>query len=224
MNKIILLLLIIMFPLASAYSTINIYLDNSGNAVFLGETNSVNLDLPNGIEINNGKITGNTFNLTNKMGELWDFSYSLDESEFQIFLPENAKVLDTDGEISILKDKIVVYGINKTNIQYILGEKSEETNNWKIALILILIFIVVYFIKKRSKEKSNKIKMLGSVLNVREKLILSKLEETGKIKSSYLRKKLEIPKASFSRYLRELEKKKLIKLSGEGRNKFVELN
>jgi uncharacterized membrane protein len=49
------------------------------------------------------------------------------------------------------------------------------------------------------------------------------LRETGKIKSSFLRKATQIPKASFSRHIHELEKKKLVRLSGDGKNKFVEL-
>ena len=38
-----------------------------------------------------------------------------------------------------------------------------------------------------------------------------------------IRKTLEIPKASFSRYLINLEKKKLILREGEGKNKIVKL-
>lgn len=40
---------------------------------------------------------------------------------------------------------------------------------------------------------------------------------------SYLRKYCNIPKASFSRHINELENKKLIKKSGLGKNKFIEL-
>ena len=53
--------------------------------------------------------------------------------------------------------------------------------------------------------------------------LLKHLKQTGKIKSSFLRKKCDIPKASFSRHLQELERKKLIKRTGEGKNKFVEV-
>jgi uncharacterized membrane protein len=38
-----------------------------------------------------------------------------------------------------------------------------------------------------------------------------------------IRKSLNIPKASFSRYLSNLEKKKLILREGEGKNKVVKL-
>jgi uncharacterized membrane protein len=50
-----------------------------------------------------------------------------------------------------------------------------------------------------------------------------KLRETGKTKMSYLRKACDMPKASFSRHVHELEKKKLVVLSGDGKNKFIEL-
>ena len=65
--------------------------------------------------------------------------------------------------------------------------------------------------------------IIKQVLSDREKLILDKLKETGKIKSSYLRKMVDIPKASFSRHIQELEKKGLVKRIGEGKNKIVEL-
>ena len=86
---------------------------------------------------------------------------------------------------------------------------------------MIITYLVI--LKKNRLNKFNKEKVIQNVLNEREKLILNKLRETGKIKSSYLRRKTNIPKASFSRHIRELEKKGLVKFSGEGRNKFVEL-
>ena len=54
-------------------------------------------------------------------------------------------------------------------------------------------------------------------------MILDKLKETGRIKGSYLRRACEIPKPSFYRHILELEKKGLVKRSGDGRNKFIEL-
>jgi len=38
-----------------------------------------------------------------------------------------------------------------------------------------------------------------------------------------LRKKLNIPKASFTRYILNLEKKKLIQREGEGKNKILKI-
>ena len=60
-------------------------------------------------------------------------------------------------------------------------------------------------------------------MNERERNIIDKLKETGKIKGSQLRRMLEIPKASFSRHIQELEKKGIVKRTGEGRNRFIEL-
>ena len=54
-------------------------------------------------------------------------------------------------------------------------------------------------------------------------MILNKLKETGRIKGSYLRSMCDIPKPSFYRHILELEKKGLVKRSGDGRNKFIEL-
>ena len=77
-------------------------------------------------------------------------------------------------------------------------------------------------IYKKPKKKDH-IDMIKHILNEREKLILDKLKFTGKVKMSHLRKLCEIPKASFSRHVQELEKKKLLTRSGEGKNKFVQL-
>ena len=44
-----------------------------------------------------------------------------------------------------------------------------------------------------------------------------------KKKLDQIRKQLDIPKASYSRYLVNLEKKKLIIREGEGKNKIIKL-
>jgi len=61
------------------------------------------------------------------------------------------------------------------------------------------------------------------VLNDRENVIINNLKKMGKTKMSYLKKACDMPKASFSRHVHELRKKGVVRLSGEGKNKFVEL-
>ena len=123
-------------------------------------------------------------------------------------------------------------------VSYVI-EKQKDSSNlnllFEIIIGLFVILFVVYFFNFRKREKKDnkgdkkkvkmdRVKMLEGMLNEREKLILSKLKESGKTKNSYLRKACDIPKASFSRHIRELERKGLVKLSGEGKNKIVELN
>ncbi len=239
---------IFLIQTTSAFISINIFLDEKGEAIFLGETDE-NLTefLPAGINLENGEITGFTSALTNKIGEFWEFSYSQQGAEMNLILPEGALIKDlSNGEISIQEDRISVFFSNQVLVKYTI-EKSQIQERKPInipiliILIAILIILMVYIINyskrekkkeeqkenqiklKKKREKKEKLEIIKQVLSEREKLILGKLEETGKIKSSYLRKMTEIPKASFSRYIQELEKKDIIKRTGEGKNKFVEL-
>jgi uncharacterized membrane protein len=82
---------------------------------------------------------------------------------------------------------------------------------------------VFLFMRKKRSHKNDRLTPVMSLLNEREKSILETLKKTGKVKGSQLRRLSEIPKASFSRHIHELERKKLIRLSGDGKNKFIEL-
>ena len=223
---------------ASALTRLNIYLDETGQAVFLGETDQTNLILPAGILVSEGKINGKTSELTTKNGLLWTFTYTLTNSELNVILPEGAVIKSLEaGEISLYREQIAIFNKNKIRVSYTI-EEIEEDNSVRDGTIFILlgvalVVITIYLtkrqhrkndkIKKEGKKKVDKIKILSQVLNDRERLIVGKLKEVGKIKMSYLRKACDIPKASFSRHIRELEKKKLVKFSGEGKNKFVQL-
>ncbi len=236
MKKILLLMFLLLIPLSTAYTSLNVHIDSGGNALFLGESDETIIEgLPSGLSFEGGKLLGETSELTNKSGDVWNFLFSLTDGEMQVFLPEGARVLKTNGEISLSGKQIVVYGVSYVNIEYVV-EGFDDNGEMDLGILLILgilVAIVVYLLVKEGgrtrKEripngKEDKIKAIEGILNEREKLILGKLKGAGKIKSSYLRRKTEIPKASFSRHIRELEKKGLVKISGDGRNKFVELN
>lgn len=218
---------IFLINFSSAYIHLNIYIDETGNALFLGETNE-ELALPEGIEISEGIIRGSTQDLTNKIGEIWKFNYFLEGAEIYVILPEGAVIKNlSNGEIGLEKDQLAIYIRENIEVEYAIEEVKEGINYvliLAVVLIIALVVFAIYFFKNNRKgKKQDKIKMIEHVLNEREKLILRKLKETGKIKSSRLRKLCDIPKASFSRHLRELEKKKIVKKSGEGKNKFVEM-
>lgn len=254
MKKTILFFVIAIFLVqtASAFTFLNIYLDEKGQATFLGETSDVPI-LPAGINIQGSTIVGKTQETTSKQGEIWTFSYALEGAEMNIILPKRAVIKSvSNGEISINNNQISISTASSANITYKLNEiiVEEETNpNSLLAglvlgaiLIVLIVFLINY--SKREKEheelkekveeklieitakeakKPDKLKTISKILNKREKSILSALKKSGKIKQSYLRRLSNIPKASFSRHIQELEKKKLIKRSGEGKNKFVEL-
>ena len=217
-------------------------LDESGDSIILGETSDV-IDLPNGINLDNGEISGITSELTNKQGDVWTFSFFVEDSEMTVVLPRDSTIKTlSDGEISVNGNQISVFVENGVEIEYTIesGDKINIRDPGTTipllivgaALILIVIVYMVNFGKREKKEekpkrrpikKKDDLEIIKQVLSDREKLILDKLKETGKIKSSYLRKMVDIPKASFSRHIQELEKKGLVKRTGEGKNKLVEL-
>ena len=259
MNKSILfsaLLVVFLVHTASAYTYINIYLDSSGNAQFFGQTNETNqtLQLPSGVSVQNGQITGITPDLTVKNKEVWTFSYYLQGAEIKVTLPDNSRIESLNkGEIFLENGKISVYFADGNSINYIVLDSSSSYGFWAILVIMLaaLALLSLHYRKritgffrakklktsKRNKtmrrslskartekgKQGEKIELLKQVLNQREKAILEKLETHERIKMSQLRKLTEIPKASFSRHVQELEKKGLVRRTGEGKNKFIEL-
>jgi uncharacterized membrane protein len=246
------LMLVFLVSLSSALTVLNIYLDEKGDAVFLGFSDSSSLNLPEGVEVNEeGEITGITSELTSKVGEDWSFSYSLSDSELRVYLPKGSTVKEiSGGEIYLEDSRIVVFVEDSFSMKYDLVTLEEKGIIFGVVsmgvLLLVLVGLVIFFfyrsnrkkkiaVKKKAedeKEKAKEVKMareseraevIRKVLGDRENVILENLKKSGKIKSSYLRKLCDIPKASFSRHLQELEKKGLIVRSGEGKNLFVEL-
>lgn len=231
-KALIFFVLLFVFPSVSAFSVLNIYLDDGGDALFLGYSDVLDLELPSGVEINeNGEVSGVTSDLTSKDGSSWMFSYFLEDSEMNVFMPEEILIEEiSGGEIYLDNGRIVVIVDNGLDVSYTFrgGGDDLKLGIWLIVILLVvLVFLSVYFVTKKRgkkiKEKNEKLEIVKEVLNEREKLIVEKLKKTGKIKSSYLRRLCDIPKASFSRHLQELEKKGLIRRDGEGKNKFVEL-
>ena len=230
----------------SAMTQLNIYVDSIGDSLFLGTTNGT-VSLPQGVNLTNGRINGYSSNLTVKEGDTWTFAYSLADSQLQVALPEGAVIKSVSpSEISLQNGQISLYARNEVRVTYVIGRVSQDSSNsiliWILSILVLLVGVVYGWnhlkrymkslvsnsIQKREKTRIEKDKksnvQLQNLLHERENLILSKLKETGKVKMSYLRKQCDMPKASFSRHLHELEKKKLVALSGEGKNRFVELN
>ena len=227
MKKLLTFLIIILFlQPASAYIYLNIYIEENGEAIFLGET-SESLNFPNGVNLENGIIMGSTQELTSKQGSIWTFSYSLEGADINVIFPESATLISiSNGEISIDNNKISVYTKSPIEATYTIGTTNKFPYILFIVILILLILLIIFYYLRRKKKKikeTNKLEILKQVLSDRERLILDALKKSGKTKSSYLRKLTELPKASFSRHIQELEKKKLIKRSGEGRNKFIEI-
>jgi uncharacterized membrane protein len=247
MKKIILLLIIAIFciPFSNAYLSSEIYLGQDGSATFIGRgSNPVAIE---GISFQNGQIVGVTEKLTSKEAEIWTFSVLFNDSaELKIFLPDNAELKsgitsNLDTIISSEKGTIVINAAGpnpQISFKYIL--KKESGNNYSYLIIAVLIIAAIFsFIafrrkkneagKKKStmqeieKEKSRKIDIVKKTLNEREQTIINELLKLKKAKQSFLQKKTEIPKASFSRHIQNLEKKGLIIKKGLGKNNILEI-
>lgn len=228
MKKVALLLIpLLLISFTSALTSLNIYLDESGGAIFVGKsTNVSNSSLPEGVVYEDGKVFGSTQQLTSKEGYIWNFSFSLEDSQINLILPKGATVEKSSSEeISTYSQQIIVSARDNISVNYRLSALSTTPNYPIIILIVVLIALALYlFIKNRLTNQSNlKKEIFNQLLSEREKIILKTLEKTGKIKMSYLRKMCAIPKASFSRHIQELEKKGLVKKFGEGKNKNIVL-
>ena len=241
MIKPILVVILILFSTISpalATSYISIYLDEAGDATFIGITDNNSSEfLPNGIIIEGNKILGITSELTIKQGKDWKFSFYFNDSLLNVFMPNGAIISNISfGKIKTDENRIIVEVNEGTNIEYVITN-SNNYYYYVRFIILVLIIAGLYilirkYLLKRNKSSArrknigrriNKIEMIKEVLNERERLIINNLKGSGKLKMSQLRRVCNIPKASFSRHIQELERKKLIIKSGDGKNKFVEL-
>lgn len=225
----------------SAYTFITIYIEEDGSTTFVGETDQ-NITLPEGIKLQDGKISGKTDALTNKQGSTWSFAYNLLGSELTVILPKGAVIKSiTAGEVSIRRGQIAIDSTSGVELSYIVEPQPLNGLRASIAIPLIvgiaaIVVIIVFafnyhkrekpkkpFVHPSHKSKMQKEKLMHQLLSERQNQILTTLRQTGKIKISHLRKLTQIPKASLSRHIQELEKKRLVIRSGEGKNKFIEL-
>jgi len=88
---------------------------------------------------------------------------------------------------------------------------------------VLFLFLIFYKKIKGIFKKKEDIEIIKKTLSERENLIIDKLKEVKEIKQSRLSKLTEIPKASLFRHLIQLEKKGIIKRTGEGKNKIISL-
>ncbi len=162
MKKFVIIFAIILLQLhlASAISFINVYIDESGEAEFLGETEATELDLLSGISLSNGEIRGTTSEMTNKQGELWSISYSLENSEIDLIFPKGTTIKSVEnGEIYVSNEGIIsVYFIDNIEITYTIEKTPEPITAPKnllliIVLAVILILLIFYVINYSNRDK-----------------------------------------------------------------------
>ena len=231
MKKMVLMLVLVFFISGASASYIygDIYLDENGIATFSVDTD-VNLDLE-GVVFNENHLSGETNELISLEKGIWSFLLNGDYYEtilIDIHLPGDIdKVISVEGvnflmgfsqkTINLIDhDKILDF-----EITYEL-ESSSGRGFVYFLMGIIFIGIVMWYVVKSKKKKKKKFEDIFPLINDVEKKIIKLLMKKS-MRQKEIRKHLDIPKASYSRYLVNLEKKKLIIREGEGKNKIIKL-
>lgn len=229
-NKIyfaIVITIIFVSSASASYITGNIYLDESGNARFDIETDKP-INLTN-LNLNGNHLTGTTNELLALKGGIWTFDLTTQEYDdifVEIHLPKNLvsiKTVEGSDHIIDIEQKTVTIAASgrlEFKIDYILKEKTSYV--WAYWIGSILILIIGFFIYRKVTRKKERFENILPMINDKEQQIIDLLMKKP-MRQKELRNQLNLPKASFSRYMVNLEKKKLILREGEGKNKLVKL-
>jgi uncharacterized membrane protein len=214
--------------LASAsYISGDIYLYETGRARFDVET-----DVPlnfEGLNFQDNRITGTTNELTIKRGNVWTFelnSGNYSNILVDIHLPKNLdSITSIQGSENIIdiENKILSI-IDSGKLQFQVSYKLKESTSytWLLWPAILIAIIIIYTIIKKSRKRKEHLDHVFPLINDNEQKIIELLMKKP-MRQKEIRKTLDFPKASFSRYLINLEKKKLIIREGEGKNKVVKL-
>lgn len=204
-----------------------IYLTNEGNANFDVETDApLNLS---GLTFENNKLRGATPELLSFQKGTWTFTLNngnYDTIFLDIYLPKNLESISSiSGSDHIIDiDNKVVSIIDDGELNFRISYKTKSSTNlsWLVWPIIIILIILAYVLYKKSRKRKEHLNHVLPLVNEYEEKILNLLMKKP-IRQKELRKTLDIPKASFSRYISNLEKKKLIVREGDGKNKIVSL-
>ncbi|MBU2612405.1 MAG: hypothetical protein KKB62_01650 [Nanoarchaeota archaeon] len=229
MGRFVLVLLVFVFVLnlaSASYISGDIYVSPNGNANFFIETDkSISMK---GLTFEKGILSGDTDELTSKNGEVWSFGLNLgyyDGISLNIHLPDNVdSITSLEGVFSFIdveKKVVIISDRNKAlffRVNYTLREESGFL--WVYpALILVFLALISYFVF-RFFDKKRKLKEAFPFINENERKIINLIMKNP-LRQKEVRKTLGIPKASFSRYVLNLEKKKLLFREGDGKNKIL---
>jgi len=228
-KRLIFLALLLALPLASAtYISGKVEILPDGRISFNLDTD-VKINVAD-LTFKENKIFGTTGALTKKDGELWTFDLTqlpeYDEVFLEIRLPKNLKeivrIKGLNNVIDLEKKVIFLIGSGKPGLsmQYTLGNYvSYSKIVWPLLAILFIILFILY---KKNKRKKERLGFIMPLINENEQRIVELLMKTP-MRQKEIRNHLKIPKASFSRYILNLERKKIIYREGEGKNKVVRL-
>jgi len=207
----------------------DIYITEEGKAIFSVETD-VDLEL-SGLSLEGSKLRGVTNELISMERGIWSFMLNLGFYEtilLDIHLPDNIE------KINLIEGVDYFIGFDQKTLSIIEGDEdlyfymeyeiSSEKNYGFLYFLgfLIALFLLVVLFIRFSNRKERKLKEIFPFINDKEEKIIKLLMKKS-MRQKEVRKKLNIPKASYSRYLVNLEKKKLVSREGEGKNKILKL-
>ena len=222
----LLVLLICINFVSASYFIGDIYVYADVEARFDVNTD-VSVDME-GLVFEGNDLKGRTRMLTQMSAGVWTFELdfgSYDNILVDVHLPSSLysitfiegvdNILDLDSrEISLVDS-----GKLDFEVSYQLKKGKDSSWLYFVIIALLLAFVIYLFFKRKGKKRMDYILPL---INDNEKKIVDLLMKRS-LRQKEIRKKLDIPKASFSRYMLNLEKKKLILREGEGKNKMVRL-
>lgn len=185
-----------------------------------------------GINFSQGELSGSTQSITSNAGDKWMLDINLPSYEIidiEINFPKETRSInniDTNLSYSINpgeKIKVEILDSNKT-VNFSSDYKLDKTSEYNflgfiLAFVILALILYIFFMKRKKTEKMDIIKPL---LNENEEKIVNLLMKKP-MRQKETRKKLNIPKSSFTRYIHNLEKKKIILREGEGKNKLIRL-
>lgn len=222
-----LLIFLLLIPQISAsYIYGDIYVLEDGMASFRVESD-LNPEI-GGLSFAEGKISGKTSSLTSKQGDVWTFSLDLgmyDDILLDIHLPKSLRSIQSiEGVDRILdpEEKTVSLVDKDKELRFSIKYKIGDSHNysWIYFSVLVLILGTIAYFVFRYYRKKERIKAIFPMLNENEEKIIKLLMEKP-MRQKVVREKLGIPKASFTRHVINLEKKRLIIRDGEGKNKVL---
>jgi uncharacterized membrane protein len=240
-TKLIILLILAIFCLNATaqefYANLTFEVQNEGNTIISGTTNSFEL------------TPQNTQELTNKNGKIWtlfiDTNEIFSEYSYKIILPVNSQIqkIQTNSNyfLSTQNSQIIIEGFGenvelKIEIEYTINQIEQNTQLIAMLaglIVLIIIGIVLFILIKKNKAKTTPI---GKETNNNENIfdenalsqrqldIVKQLEKKkGQTTQAEIQKILSLPKASLFRNLAGLEKKGIIKKERKGMTMLITL-
>lgn len=231
MKRVILLITMIMLiaGIASAsYISGDVYISENGEARFSVESDrEISVS---GLSFENNKTEGYTEELVRKENGVWIFALNLGDYQnivLDIHLPKNldsVKSIQGVDNIIDFDDRIISLVDSDKKLEFEVAytlKKGQDYSLFLGVIIAVLAALAVYLTVKILKKKRN-IDFILPMINDNEKKIVELLMKKP-MRQKEIRKQLNLAKASFSRYMYNLEKKRIILREGEGKNKIVKL-